>query len=117
MKTFVWMSTLLGPLLAALSMSGAASAGNVCENAKGVVEGFNCKIPEDATGQPIYWTEKVMAKVIWVHPKPDAHGFYRFTAAFSHFQTDGTSRIRPVIDDDVEITIRALIYPGLLKRD
>lgn len=112
MKTILLAITIL----TALVMSNAGWTRNICENGKGIVEGFNCNVPDDATGPPIYFTEKVLAQVTWVSPVADAHGFYAFTTFFDNFQTDGRSRIRPALGDRVEITIRAVIYPGLLKR-
>ncbi len=79
--------------------------------------GYNCKVPEDATGRPIFYSERVVGEVIWTAPTRNAYGLYKFTAAYSHFQVEGHSRFKPIVGEPVEIVVRAVLYGGRIVRN
>lgn len=112
------MKNLVAALLVVVSFSSQASGVETeCQRRNKGEPGYNCTLPEDATGRPIFYSERVVGRVIWVSSTKNAHGLYEFSAEYEYFQVDGHSRFRPIIGEKVEIVVRAVLYAGRITRD
>ncbi len=97
----------------AFSFNDCRSASDKSE----VVKGYDCGLPEEATGPGQPYSERVNGKVIWTSSRPNRHGLYEFEAKYEYFHLRGFSRRKPRIGDTVEVIIRAILYPGLVNFD
>lgn len=98
----------------------AAFSFNDCKKAtvqNEIVNGYNCNLPDDATGPGVIHSERVKGNVIWAAPRPNRHGLYEFTVEYAYFQMRAFSRRQPRIGDSVEVIVRAILYPGLVEFD
>ena len=113
MKTSTWMCALAAGLLTGT----AALAEDLCSKwtGEGLIEGYDCSYPRDATGPRLFYTERVTGKVTWAARTPNFYGLYEFNANYLYFNLRGLSRIQPVVGDEVEIVIRAILYGGMLE--
>jgi len=82
-----------------------------------IVNGYNCNLPDDATGPGLVHSERVNGKVTWASERPNRHGLYEFELEYAYFQMRGFSRKKPRIGDTVQVIIRAVLYPGLVNFD
>jgi hypothetical protein len=114
MKKAKWM----GALAAGLLIGTSAPAEHRCSKwtrGGGLIEGYNCAYPSDASGPPLFLSERVTGKVRWAASLPDLYGLYEFDAAYLFFVVRGKSRIQPVVGDEVEIVIQSVLYGGMLE--